>query len=245
MRAAPSECRPSRSEPRSRSMRWWRSVRTDRSRRPDWLTARPYAHRGRHGPSAPENSRAAFRAAIAAGEGIELDVRLSRCGTPFVFHDPSLDRLCEANGPLDARDRAELGAVKLKGNGETIPSLDEILSLVAGAVPLLIELKPERRSRSRLCAAVAAALAAYAGPAAVMSFDPRVAAWFARHASAVVRGLVVSEQGKRNLKALRARTLALILGRPDFLAYDIRSLPSPFAARARSRALPVLSWTVR
>jgi glycerophosphoryl diester phosphodiesterase len=224
-------------------MRWWRSV-ADPFRRPDWLTARPYAHRGLHGPGIIENSRAAFEAAIAAGFGIELDVRADACGTPFVFHDPDLKRLCGVDARLQDLDAKSTGGIRLLNTNETIPSLSEILSLVAGQVPLLIEVKSKDGPRARFRGALLAALRAYHGPAAVMSFDPRTIAWFARHAPERPRGLVVSEQGMNRIKGLIERHLAVGFARPDFLAYDVRSLPSPFAARFR-RVRPVLTWTVR
>ena len=225
-------------------MPWSRSG-TDPKRRPAWLTAQPFAHRGLHDAGRIENSRAAFEAAIKAGCGIELDVRASRCGTPFVFHDLGLERLCEAKGNVDALDRATLAGIRFKRSSETIPTLEEVLALAGARTPLLIEIKSERRPDPRLCAAVASALEAFGGSAAIMAFDPRLLRWFAARAPDVLRGLVVSEQGRRNIRGLLARRLAIMLGRPDFLAYDIRSLPSPFAAQARKRGLPILGWTVR
>lgn len=225
-------------------MSWSRSGR-DPARRPAWLTARPFAHRGLHDAGRIENSRAAFAAAIEAGFGIELDVRSSRCGAPFVFHDLGLDRLCQAEGTLDLLDRETLAGIRLKGTSETIPTLEEVLALVGTATPLLIEIKSERHANPRLCAAVLSALRDFAGSAAIMAFDPRPLRWFAECAPDILRGLVISDEGRRNIRDLLDRRLAIMVGRPDFLAYDIRSLPSPFAARARERGLSILTWTVR
>jgi glycerophosphoryl diester phosphodiesterase len=210
-------------------------------RRPDWLAARAFAHRGLHGLERPENSRAAFAAAIAAGFGIELDVQASLGGAAFVFHDDALDRLAEGHGPLARRRPEELAAIKLRGCDETLPTLPDVLAQVAGRTPVLIEIKGRRATRA-LCGSVRAALDAYRGPAAVMSFHPGAVHWFARRAPHVIRGLVISEEGKNRRFT---RSLALCCARPDFLAYDIRSLPSAFAARQRARGLTVLSWTVR
>jgi glycerophosphoryl diester phosphodiesterase len=226
-------------------MRWLPSGRTDSPLSPEWITAKPYAHRGLHGTGRPENSRAAFAAAVEAGFGIELDVRASRCGTAFVFHDQALDRLCGATGMIDELDREALAAVTFRDGGETIPTLTDVLALIGGRVPVLIELKSFSPTNHGLCWAVADDLAAYAGPAAVMSFDPALVSWFARNAPAVVRGLVVSEEGGRNLKGLLGRSLGLMFARPRFLAYDVRSLPSRFAARSRAFGMPILTWTVR
>ena len=210
-------------------------------RRPDWLAARAFAHRGLHGPERPENSRAAFAAAIAADFGIELDVQASLGGTAFVFHDDELDRLAEGRGALARHRPEELAAIKLRGSDETLPTLPDILAQVAGRTPVLIEIKGRQATRA-LCGSVRAALDAYRGPAAIMSFHPGAVRWFARRAPHVIRGLVISEEGK---KRRFTRSVALFCARPDFLAYDIRSLPSAFAARQRARGLTLLSWTVR
>jgi glycerophosphoryl diester phosphodiesterase len=226
-------------------MRSSRSGRADEARRPRWLTAIPYAHRGLHGPGALENSRAAFEAAIAAGQGIECDVQLTRDGEAAVFHDYDLGRLTAEQSAVADRTLAELQRVKLGAQDETIPSLADVLQLVAGRVPLLIEIKAPRSTSPALCAAVLRPLNSYAGPAAIMSFNPQACAWFAREAPHVTRGLVVTEQEKRGARGRIERRLALWRARPDFLAYDIRDLPSRFASAQRARGLPVLTWTVR
>ena len=206
------------------------------------LIARPFAHRGLHGNGRIENSRAAFEAAIAQGQGIELDVQTSRDGRAVVFHDYDLDRLTTASGKVSHRTLAELGRVTLCGTGETIPGLPEILALIDGRVPLLIEVKAPRRVVGPLCRSVRAALDGYGGPVAVMSFNPEVGRWFSIHAPHILRGLVATEQEKRGPRGDIERRLALWRSRPHFLAYDIRDLPSRFADRTR---LPVLTWTVR
>lgn len=221
------------------------SAKADPPRRPTWLTAIPYAHRGLHGAGRIENSRAAFEAAIGAGFGIELDVQLTADGECVVFHDHDLGRLTGREGRVSDLSVAELQRVKLNGAEETVPGLAQILALVADRAPLLIELKSRRRSVSRLCRSVSRALADYPGRAAIMSFNPQVGSWFARHSPEITRGLVVTESGKKNIRGSIERRLASWRARPDFLAYDIRDLPSPFASGERKRGLPVLTWTVR
>lgn len=210
-----------------------------------FLKGRRFAHRGRHGGGIVENSRAAFRAAIAHGDGIELDVQSSRDDIAIVFHDYDLARLTGIAGAVAARDAAALAAIRLKGTDEGIPDLREILALIAGHTPLLIEVKSRDRRPARLCAAVRDALAGYDGPVAIMSFNPEVVRWFAIHAPTIIRGLVVTEEGKRGLSGRCERHLALWRAKPDFLAYDVRDLPSSFATAQRARGLSVLSWTVR
>ncbi len=215
------------------------------ARRVERLKALPFAHRGLHGSGRPENSRSAFRAAIDAGHGIELDVRISRDGHAIVFHDGDLNRLTGERGPLAERTASELAAIPLAGGaGETIPDLPDVLALIGGRVPLLIELKAPDARVAALCLSVFRALDGYRGPVGVMSFNPEVGRWFARHGPRVTRGLVVTEAGRRR-RGLLKRRLALYRARPDFLAYDVRDLPSRFAARARARGLPVFTWTCR
>ena len=210
-----------------------------------FLTAQPYAHRGLHGRGVVENSRAAFRGAIARGHGIELDVQAAASGEAFVFHDAELDRLTEAHGRVDERTAHELAAVRLRGSDETIPRLDDVLRLVAGRVPVLIEVKAQRRRLTALCLSVRRALEGYRGHAAVMSFDPRVPAWFRAHSERTVRGLVITAPPPQGLRQRIERTLAMRAARPDFVAHDVRQLPTPLTQRLRARGVPVLTWTVR
>lgn len=216
--------------------------------RAGWLGNRPYAHRGLHGAGRPENSLSAFEAAIGAGMGIECDVQKSADGDAMVFHDWELDRLTDETGDVATRSRAELQAITLAGSdhGDRIPHLAELLALVDGRVPLLVEIKSRRDRRpAPLCRAVRHALEGYHGPVAVMSFDPRVPKWFIRHAPHVVRGLVITEENDRTVLGSLRRHAWLWYAKPDFIAYDIRDLPSAFAASQRARGLPLLTWTVR
>lgn len=211
-----------------------------------FLASCAYAHRGLHRPGGPpENSMAAFEAALAAGYGIECDVRLSQDGAVYIFHDEMLKRLTGQAGRFANRTAAQIDATFLR-DGSPIPRLSALLGKAGSQAPLLIELKaPNRAGTEALCKAVAQELATFKGQAAIMSFNPLVGAWFAAHAPEHVRGLVVTEEEDRTLFSSALRRLDYWRARPDFLAYDIRSLPSPFAARARAKGLPVLSWTVR
>ncbi len=211
----------------------------------DWLTAQPYAHRGLHGIDAVENCRAAFEAAVAAGHGIELDVQASRDGEAVVFHDYDLERLTGEKGRLRERTAAELQKILLKGAGETIPTLIEIVHLVDSRVPLLIEVKAPGLKVGPLCGSVLRAVRDYPGCMAVMSFNPEVGRWFWRNGRGITRGLVVTEGGRRQVHRSVERRLSLWRARPHFLAYDVRDLPSRFARAQRRRGLPVLTWTVR
>lgn len=215
-----------------------------------WLRGCDYAHRGVHtagiGGDVAENSPAAFAGAIRRGMGIECDVQKTRDGRAMVFHDWELDRLTDERGPVADRDAGELERIALAGSSDTIPTLERLLEQVAGQVPLLIEVKARRdRNPVPLCRAVHRALEGYLGDVAVMSFDPRVPNWFRRRSPDTVRGLVMTESGGGEALGPIKRRLALWSARPDFLAYDIRDLPSRFAAAQRARGLPLLTWTVR
>ena len=205
------------------------------------LFARPFAHRGLHGAGVAENSRAAFRAAIQAGHGIELDVQATVDGEAIVFHDYDLSRLTDSEGRLALMTAADLRKISLKGESEGLPTLKEILELIGGRAPLLIEVKSPGRRVAALSGAVRRALKGYDGPVAVMSFNPSVPRWFAAHAPVVLLGLVVTEEGRPERCRLRRR-LSLLWSKADFLAYDIRDLPSALAAAS---GLPVATWTVR
>jgi glycerophosphoryl diester phosphodiesterase len=196
-----------------------------------WLGGATYAHRGRHGGGVIENTPEAFAAAIAAGLGIECDVQLTADDRALVFHDFALDRLTRDHGPVRARRADELAG---------IPLLEDLLALVGGRVPLLIEVKTRRMwPWQRLCAATALALADYRGQFAVMSFDPRVSRWFARHAPDMPRGLVWSSGGRRGTWLAHGR---LAWSRAQFLAHDIADLDHRFVTACR---LPRASWTIR
>jgi glycerophosphoryl diester phosphodiesterase len=222
-------------------------MRSSPSRRAELerLGAVPFAHRGLHGGALVENSGSAIAAAVEQGFGVEIDVQLSGDAEAMVFHDYELDRLTAGKGPVAAVAAAQLQAIPLRRCGEAMPRLAEALAMVRGRVPLLIEIKSKDRQVAGLCAAVAKAVAGYEGPAAVMSFNPQVGGWFARHSPDVLRGLVVTESGKQGLRGRIERAFALWRSRADFLAYDVRDLPSRFAAAARRRGLPVYTWTVR
>lgn len=214
-----------------------------------FLTRAPFAHRGLHGGGVVENSRAAFEAAIAAGHGIETDVQVSKDGVAMVFHDYELDRLTKKAGPMIERTAKQLKQVKLAGTDETIPTLKQMLKCVAGRAPVLVEIKAKSRKVKKLCKSVAEALESYQGEAAVMSFNPEVCTWFASRHPDIVRGLVVTEHDEISavdrIKGAAKRSFSVFRASPDFLAYDIRDLPSAFASSLRAKGLPVLTWTVR
>ena len=209
-----------------------------------WLTARPIAHRGYHDVrrGRPENTLAAFDAAVEARYGIECDVHISADGIPIVFHDDELGRLTDEQGPVRDRTAAELANLRIAGTGQRIPTLDQLLALVAGRVPLVIELKAVPGRHAGLAAETVARLKRYAGPAALMSFDPGLIAAVRAADPTIPRGLTAMGDWRWALDLTRA---ALGLG-VDFISYHIEDLPTPMPVFAhRVLGIPLICWTVR
>lgn len=210
-----------------------------------FLKGQPYAHRGLHGNDVLENSPSAFEAAIKLGHGIECDVQAAEDGRAFVFHDYELDRLTDQSGTIGKLRAEDIDQIQLNGGHGKIPRLRETLAQVAARVPVLIEIKSRNLQVGPLCLSVRRALEGYGGKAAIMSFNPLVGAWFRKNANHIVRGLVVTEENGKNWRGRIARHRNLWTAQPDFLAYDIRDLPSRFATSQRARGLPIVTWTVR
>jgi len=198
-----------------------------------------FAHRGLHGPGVPENSMAAFRAALDLGAGIECDVRLSGDGEVMIFHDHDLRRLCASALTVEATSAAVLASQRLFDSDEHIPRLRDLLDLVAGRAPVLVELKCRGGNGGSLARAVSVELADYPGPVGVMSFEPKAIRWFARHAPQLRRGLVISERASA-FDRWRGSTMAS----PHFVAVDRAALGCPWVAKARARHW-LYSWTIR
>ncbi len=224
---------------------------------PKAFLSRPIAHRGLHDLSkgSAENSRAAIKAAIAHGFGIEIDLQLAADGAAMVFHDYALDRLTGETGSLKERTRSELSRVRLRGTDETVPDLPEVLALVAGRVPLLIELKDQDGALGEnigaLEAAVTEDLAGYKGPVAVMSFNPHSTAAMMALAPDLPRGLVTDSftKGDWTPQPQRADALDRIedfdrVG-ACFISHNRRFLDMPAVADLKARDVPILCWTVR
>jgi glycerophosphoryl diester phosphodiesterase len=215
-------------------------------RAPEWLTRWEYAHRGLHSPGVPENSRAAAEAAIVAGLGIECDIQRSRDDHPMVFHDWELARLTGESGEAEGRTVEELEALHLLATEQHPVRLAHFLEAIAGRVPLLIEIKSRPGyDVERTCVYVARLLEDYAGDCAVMSFDPRVGEWFAQHAPAMPRGLVITDTLEHGFKSAWRAPHALERAAPDFLTCDVRDLPNAITSLWRETGRPVLTWTVR
>lgn len=217
----------------------------------------PLAHRALHDVSdgRPENSRAAVRAAIAAGYGIEIDVQLSSDAKAMVFHDYDLPRLAEGSGSVRALASDVLGGIALRGGDEGIPTLPEVLNEVAGRVPLLIEIKDQDGQMGPnvgpLEQAVVQALSGYEGPVAVMSFNPNSMAIMSELAPNLPRGLVTDafdpeEWGfsEEICAPLRAISQFDAVG-ASFISHDWRDIDRPRVAELKAQGANILCWTVK
>jgi glycerophosphoryl diester phosphodiesterase len=225
-------------------------------RAPDWLTARPVAHRGLHDRARGiiENMPGAAQAAIAGNFSIECDIQLTADGEAMVHHDDALGRLNDGSGPLLGKTAAELKAVTFKDTPERMMSLGDLCALVNGRVPLVIEVKSHFDGDRRLVSRMAEVLASYSGPAAGMSFDPDQVLALRERMPNLPRGITAErsyEQADWPEASPAQRRGMLHLGhafrtRPHFVAYWVDDLPAPAPWIARHVfGLPLLTWTVR
>ncbi len=192
-----------------------------------------FAHRGLHraDKSVPENSLEAFRLAGEASYGAELDVQVSMDGQVVVFHDDTLDRVCSVHGRVDAFSYDQLQQMSLCGTEQNIPLFSQVLEVFGGRGPLVVELKTGPRNRE-LCEKTLALLEGYRGEVCIESFDPRIVAWFRRHAPGLLRGQLAApmeeytKDGRGKAQAfLLSRCLLNFLSRPQFIAYKIGPRP--------------------
>lgn len=184
-----------------------------------------YAHRGLHDAAKPENSMAAFRAAVDSGYGVELDIHLLRDGNLAVIHDSSLKRTADADIRVEDLVTEDLSHYYLCGTGETIPQFQQVLDLFAGKAPLIVELKVVDGNHAALCKAACRLLDCYDGPYCVESFDPRAVAWFRKNRPDVLRGqLSENWMGRKHplpaiLRWILTYHISNLYTRPDFIAY--------------------------
>jgi glycerophosphoryl diester phosphodiesterase len=217
----------------------------------------PLAHRALHDVNhgRPENSRAAIKAAIAAGYGIEIDLQLSRDAQAMVFHDYALNRLARASGPVRQQTATQLADIQLIGGDEGIPTLPEVLQIVAGQVPLLIELKDQDGQMGPnvgpLEEATADALRDYEGPLGVMSFNPNSVAKMGELCPDIVRGITTSSYLPENWAPLPSRVCDHLRDIPDydrvgasFISHEVSDLSSARVAELKDQGADILCWTV-
>ena len=211
-----------------------------------------YAHRGLHSEGIPENSMAAFRAALDHGYGIEFDVHLLRDGNLAIIHDASLKRTAGADIMIEDLTTEDLATYHLEGTEETIPTFRQLLDLYAGKAPLIIELKPERGNHAALTETVCRMLEDYEGVYCLESFDPRCITWLKKNRPELIRGQLSKNYfGDTNgLKPstcfMLTHSLSHFITMPDFTAYKFadRKNLSTWICR-RLYGVQGVSWTLQ
>lgn len=211
-----------------------------------------YAHRGLHGKGVPENSMAAFRAALDGGYGIELDVHLMKDGNLAVIHDPSLKRTAGADIEIEDLTTRELAKYKLENTEETIPTLRQVLDLYKGKAPLIVELKPQRGNHAALAQAACAMLDTYRGAYCIESFDPRCVLWLRKNRPDLIRGQLAENfvKNKRSalpfvLRFILTHQLGNFMVLPDFVSYkfaDRRNLSNILVCKLWG--VQGVTWTI-
>ena len=226
--------------------------RTSEQERMQKWHSRMFAHRGLHNitEGIPENSMPAFRAAIENGYGIELDLHITSDGQIVVFHDDTLNRMCGITGTIEHMSYTELRGLCLKGTPEHIPLFKDVLTLVDGKVPLLIEFKLPTKSAS-VCEKAYEYLKNYEGEYLVQSFNTMGVRWFKLHAPHVLRGQLASRLTKENgsepwiLKFAVQNLLCNFVGRPDFISYKLTDLPQlSVSILQHILHTPIAVWTL-
>ena len=233
----------------------WRMLMRCRKDHPHWNTLKQYryAHRGYHNkPTVPENSMAAFRAAVKRGWGAELDVHLMKDGNLAVIHDSSLKRTAGADVCIEDLTKEDLDRYVLEESSERIPLLEDVLALFEGKTPLIIELKPERGNHEALSAAVARRLDAYTGDFCIESFNPFVVRWFRQNRPNICRGQLAENFFRSEsklpvwLKFMLTNLLMNGMGWPDFVAYRFEDRKGISLRQCERVWQPArVSWTIR
>lgn len=211
-----------------------------------------YAHRGLHGDSLPENSLAAFKAAVDHGYGAELDVHLLADGGLAVIHDSKLARTTGKEGRVEELTTAQLAEYPLEGTNQTIPEFTEVLKIFEGKAPLIIELKVEHNNDA-LCETVAKVLDGYKGIYCVESFDPRAVLWFKKNRPNVIRGQLTENYFKSGdvslpwvLRFALTHQMFHFITKPDFVAYNCRDLKTISNTLTRKLwKMQGVAWTLR
>lgn len=211
--------------------------------RAGWIAERPIAHRGLHDKSRAifENTLGAARQAVEHGYGIEVDLHVSSDAVPMVFHDDTLERLTDQSGSIRERSSEELGRISIGGTADNVPTLRQLLDLVGGKVPLVLEMKGIKGKDTGFVAAIGKVLAGYHGPVALMSFDH----WLVEDAHHLLPDIplgLTAEGDDSHFEEHEkiARACAI-----DFVSYGISDLPCRFVREFRERGLPVITWTIR
>ncbi len=210
---------------------------------------RQVAHRGLHDRELgiPENSLPAFARAVEQGKAIELDLHATADNRLVVLHDFQLKRMTGVPGIVEEWTLEDLRKLRLQGTDAHIPTLDEVLELVNGKVPLLLEIKSERLGEvGRLEPVLMKRLASYQGEFILEAFNPEVLVWLHRHAPQYIRGQLGNlDDENRQFKFYSRHLMFNPLSRPDFIAFDIQKIDYKLRLACKKHGLPLLGWTIR
>lgn len=211
-----------------------------------------YAHRGLHNAERPENSMAAFRAALEGGYGIELDVHLLKDGNLAVLHDSDLERVTGQPGVIEDLTTQQLKDYHLKGTDQTIPEFREVLELFAGKAPLIVELKTYQSNHAALAQTVCKMMEQYSGPYCMESFDPLAVHWLKKNRPDIIRGQLAENSLKSQstypwlLRFVTTYHLENFLNLPDFIAYRFEDRKNLSNRLCRDLwQIEGVSWTIR
>lgn len=210
---------------------------------------RQVAHRGLHDRELgiPENSLPAFARAVEQGKAIELDLHATADNRLVVLHDFQLKRMTGVPGIVEEWTLEDLRKLRLQGTEAQIPTLDEVLELVNGKVPLLLEIKSERLGEvGRLEPVLMKRLASYQGEFILEAFNPEVLVWLHRHAPQYIRGQLGNlDDENKQFKFYSRHLMFNPLSRPDFIAFDIQKIDYKLRLACKKHGLPLLGWTIR
>lgn len=210
-----------------------------------WLCSKPIAHRGLHNADLPENSIGAFEHAIEKNFAIELDVQLSKDGEVIVFHDSSLSRMTMSDGYVSNSNLSDLKNLRLLETDYKISTLNEVLEVVDGKTPILVEIKNDHKV-GELENKALNILKNYSGEFAVQSFNPYSLEYFKENYPQITRGQLSTFFSKNDLGFVKRNLLKKLklnhVSKPDFIAYNGAYLPNKYVSKTE---LPVLAWTIR
>ncbi len=212
-----------------------------------WITKIPIAHRGLHNNEAPENSILAFENSISNNFAIELDIHISVDGELMVFHDYNLRRMTGVDKVIETQHSNFIKSLKLLNTTQTIPTLQEVLSIVDNQVPILIEIK-NKHTVGRIEKKLNRILSQYNGDYAIQSFNPLSVGWFAKNSPSIIRGQLSGDFKEENLSFFKKILLRYLLmnwySKPNFIAYDINLLPCYQISIRKKFGIPILAWTM-
>ncbi len=239
------------------AFKWLFSRAIDAPADGSWLSDYKFAHRGLHNERVPENSLMAMRLAVEAGYAIEMDVRLTKDGQVVVFHDNELKRIAGVDGKVRDYDLAQLKSMRLCGTEETIPTLDEVLELVAGRVPILFEMKSYNFS-GRLESAFYQKIQDYEGKFAVQSFSPYSLRWFKKNAPGILRGQLSCDLKHVNFEVPLFQLIPLklimflikrletnFICKPNFISCEFHRINIKMLRKMREKGASILAWTIK